>query len=105
VAILSERSGSSSPDLSRRTESSEIVTNDDSEVFEISSDEINDEPAFPEAPEPISEPVSELEPELEPPQDKIDFTVEAVAEHIDDGWGGSTPVRSTKKTKKGKRAL
>jgi hypothetical protein len=79
--------------------------NDKSEVFEIYSDEVYDESAFPEVPEPISEPVSELEPELEPPQDEIHFAVEAVAEHIYDGWGGSTPVRSTKKTKKGKRAL
>jgi hypothetical protein len=105
VAILSERPRISSPDLSRCTDSGEVVTNDESDVFEISSDEIYDESAFPEAPEPISEPVSKLEPELEPPQDDIDFTAEAVAEHIDDDWGGSTPVRSTKKTKKGKRAL
>jgi hypothetical protein len=105
VAILSERSGTSSPDLSRRTESDEIITNDESEVFEISSDEVYDESAFPEAPEPISEPVSELEPELELPRDEINHAVEAVAEPIDDDLGGLTPVRFTKKTKKGKRAL
>lgn len=108
VAVLSERSGTSSPDLlslSLRTESAELVANDEPEVSEVPNDELYDESVFPEAPEPVSEPVSELEPELEPPLDEVNYAVEVVAEPIHDDWGGSTPFRSTKKTKKGKRAV
>ena len=47
----------------------------------------------------------ELEPELEPPLDEVNYAVEVVAEPIHDDWGGLTPFRSTKKTKKGKRAV
>jgi hypothetical protein len=82
VATLSEPSRTSFPDLlslSLHTESSELVTNNELEVFEISADEVYDEPAFPEAPE--------LEPELESPLDEADCAVEAVAEPIDDDWG------------------
>ena len=97
MAILSQRSGTSSPDLSQqsfRTESDELVMNDELEVFEISVKEVHDESAFPEA--------SEQEPE---PPAAVDCPVEVVPEPINDNWGVSTPVKPVRKTKKVKRAL
>jgi hypothetical protein len=85
-----------SPSLSLRKGLGELVTKDESEAFEISPKEGSDASAFSEAPEPISEP--------EPPAE-VDYASGAVAQPVDDDWGILMPVRSAKKTKKGKKGL
>lgn len=79
LAILSRKSSISSPDPSpsfHHTDLDKFVTINESEISEISPEEVSDESAFTEAPEP------ELEPAV-----KEDCDVEAGARPIDDDWG------------------
>jgi hypothetical protein len=80
--------------FSHCTDLDESVALNESEVSEISFEEASGESAFAEVPEPALEPAV-----------KDDYDVKAEAEPVDDDWGMPTPVKSTKKSKKGKRAL
>jgi hypothetical protein len=97
VAIRSPKSGTSLLDLSSlspRTELGEFVTKDESEITEISAEEVFDVSGFTEAPEPMSEPES---------QDEVDYAGEAVAEPKDDDSEVPKPVRPAKGKRRGKR--
>jgi hypothetical protein len=100
VAIRSPKSGTSLLDLSSlspRTELGELVTKDESEVSEISAEEIPDISGFTEVTEPMAEPE---------PQAEVGYASEAVAEPKDDDLEVSMLVSSAKKTKKkGKKRL
>jgi hypothetical protein len=100
VAIRSPKSGTSLLDLSSlspRTELGELVTKDESEVSEISAEEIPDISGFTEVTEQMAEPE---------PQAEVDYAGEAVAEPKDDDSEVSMLVSSAKKTKKkGKKRL
>jgi GTP-binding protein EngB required for normal cell division len=100
VAIRSPKSGTSLLDLSSlspRTELGELVTKDESEVSEISAEEIPDISGFTEVTEPMAEPE---------PQAEVDYAGEAVGEPKDDDSEVSMLVSSAKKTKKkGKKRL
>jgi uncharacterized protein (UPF0254 family) len=83
--------------LSPRTELGELVTKDESEVSEISAEEIPDISGFTEVTEPMAEPE---------PQAEVGYASEAVAEPKDDDSEVSMLVSSAKKTKKkGKKRL
>jgi hypothetical protein len=80
--------------ISRCTDLDESVVLNDSEVSEISFEEASGESSFAEVPEPALESAV-----------KNDYDVKAETEPVNDDWGMPTPVKSTKKSKKGKRAL
>ncbi|KZM21682.1 GTPase [Ascochyta rabiei] len=93
VNIPSERLETLSLDLSSlslRTESGDIVTDEESEVFEISAEEGLVASSFAETSEPPVEAV---------------YADEADPEPVNDFWGRPTAARSLKKSKKKKVAL
>jgi hypothetical protein len=72
----------------------EFVALNESEIADVSTEEASGESAFAEVPDPSLERAVEE-----------DHDVEAEAKPVNDDWGMPTPVKTSKKTKKGQRAL